>query len=240
VLLYPDISRQGSLGAALQAVADEAGLPVRFMAAGSDPLRHAHVETALKYRNALHVIAWAVERRWSIRGEESFQGLALIEGRAEDLTQIVKAAQAWHDGTGLEDISRVAPFVQLTGRFEVPDNDPVLLAESEWRHLLKEARELEHSWAPAYRALIQAAYNEPALRALYPFTSHWTLRFSTSTRPRLTCVPVSLEAGEDNRYTVSAPHMGNVIAETISAQAAVSVAVREVPSGLGPVTSGTA
>ncbi|WP_194919362.1 DUF6193 family natural product biosynthesis protein [Catenulispora rubra] len=27
-----------------------------------------------------------------------------------------------------------------------------------------------------YQELMEAAYAEPALRALYPFTSHWTLR----------------------------------------------------------------
>jgi len=236
-LLYPDIAERGSLGAALQALADEVGLSVRFAASDADPLRHAFAETMVEHRDGLDVGAWAVERRWSISGDSS-QGRALIEGRTQDLVQIVQAAQAWCDGTALDSIRRAAPFVQLTGRFEVLDGDPAQLAESEWRYLLKQAQELEYTWAPRYRSLIETAYSEPALRALYPFTSHWELHFSTSTRPRLTVVTVSLGAGEDNRYTVSAPHMGNVVAETSCVQEAVSAAVRELPAGLGSVTCG--
>jgi hypothetical protein len=227
VLLYPEIAERGSLAASLQALAGEAGLSIRFIASDADPLRHAFAETALEHRSGLHVSAYAVERRWAIRGE-SFQGRALIDGDTRDLTQIVRAAQAWCDGTALDGIRQAAPFVHLTGRIEVPNNDPVRLAESEWRFLLKEAQELEYAWAPQYRALIEAAYGEPVLRALYPFTSHWELRFSTSTRPQLTVVPVSLAAGEDGRYTVSAPRMGNVVAETTSVREAVSAAVREL------------
>lgn len=85
-LLYPDIAARGSLGAALQAVADEADISVPITASASSPLGSASVESTLKYRNTLQIGSWAVKRRWSIRGEEAFQGLALIEGDTEDLT----------------------------------------------------------------------------------------------------------------------------------------------------------
>ncbi|MFF7048208.1 DUF6193 family natural product biosynthesis protein, partial [Streptomyces griseorubiginosus] len=49
-----------------------------------------------------------------------------------------------------------------------------------------EASGLDYVWQETYQALIEAAHAEPALRALYPFTSHCALRFSTTTRPRLT------------------------------------------------------
>ncbi|MFH9040705.1 DUF6193 family natural product biosynthesis protein [Streptomyces sp. NPDC017966] len=44
------------------------------------------------------------------------------------------------------------------------------------------AAELEYVWQETHQALIEAAYAEPTLRALYPFTSHWALRFSTTIR----------------------------------------------------------
>ncbi|WP_307835267.1 hypothetical protein [Streptomyces adelaidensis] len=117
------------------------------------------MENTLPDRNPLLVNAWAHERRWSIRGEESFQGMALVEGRTEDLAQIARAAQAWHDGAELSDIQRVAPFVSLTGRFEVPDNDPGRLAESEWQHLRIEASGVE--WPQdAYAVLIDEAFTD--------------------------------------------------------------------------------
>ncbi|MFJ5197342.1 DUF6193 family natural product biosynthesis protein [Streptomyces sp. NPDC088394] len=96
--------------------------------------------------------------------------------------QVVVAARAWQDGSALSGIRDAAPFVHPTGRFEVPAPDPQQLTESEWQFTRTEAE--ERDW-PAYQALIEAAYAEPALRRLYPFTSHWTLRFPTTTRPSL-------------------------------------------------------
>lgn len=242
-VLYPDVAAHGSLAAALRAVAREGFLagegffsaPVESSASG--PLRHAAVESTLPHRNALAVNSWARVRRWSIRGEESCQGMALVQGDTEDLTQVARAAQAWHDGVALGDIRRTAPFVELTGRFEVPDNDPVGLAESEWQHLRTEANALE-SPGESYRALIEAAYDEPALRALYPFTSHWTLRFSTTTRGRrLSDVGLCLLAHDVDRYTISEDLTDeSVLARATTAREAVAAAVRHLRPGLGPVT----
>ncbi|MDX3520536.1 DUF6193 family natural product biosynthesis protein [Streptomyces scabiei] len=235
--LYPDIAMEGNLAAALRTAAIKDGLSVPFSASESAPLRRAAVASSVPQRTALEITAWVAERRWSIRGCESFQDMALIDGTTQDLAQVARAAQAWHDGAALTDISRAASFVHLTGRFEVTGHDPVRLAESEWQHLLTEAKEMD--W-PEFRVLVEAAYAEPALRGLYPFTSHWTLRFSTSTRPRLTVIPVCLDAHRDSRYTVSAGYMGEVFVDTIKVADAVSAAVRHLPSGLGPVTSGAA
>lgn len=235
-VLYPDVAARGSLGAALQALADEGGLSVPFTTAESTPLGYAVVESRLPHRKALLVSSYVHERRWSIRGEESFQGMALVQGDTDDLAQIARAAQAWHAGAALSDIREAAPFVRLTGRFEVPDHDPVRLTESEWQHLRTEASERD---LPAYHALIEAAYAESALRALYPFTSHWTLRFSTTTRPSLTIAgPCLLALGVDE-YLVSRGFTGaDVLARAATAQEAVAAAVHHLPSGLGPVTSG--
>ncbi|NUK33309.1 hypothetical protein HRW16_02540 [Streptomyces lunaelactis] len=238
VVLYPDVATRGSLGAALQAAAERGGFSVPVTASTSDPLGYATVESTLPHRRALLVSSSAIKRRWSIRGEESFQGMALIEGGTEDLAQVARAAQAWHEGVALSDIRQAAPFVHLTGRFEVPDHDPVRLTESEWQHVRTEASTLERPW-DAYHALVEAAYAEPALRGLYPFTSHWVLRFSTTTRPNLSIVGPCLLADDVDQYTVSATFTGSVvIAQATTAQEAVAAAVRELPSGLGPVTSG--
>ncbi|MFB8119354.1 DUF6193 family natural product biosynthesis protein [Streptomyces sp. NPDC055962] len=236
--LYSDTeAAAGSLGAVLRAVAVEEGLSVPFTVSEHDPVRRASVAGPVPHRTPLDITAWAVERRWSIRGCESFQDLALVDGDTQDLVQVVRAAQAWHDGAGLADIQRAAPFAHLTGRHDVSDHDPVELTESEWQHLLTEASESD--W-PSYLALIEASYAEPALRALYPYTSHWTLRFARTTRPRLAGdVAVCLAAAyREDRYTVSAQYMGEVLAETTTAVEAVATALRHLPPDLGPVMSG--
>lgn len=237
-VLYSDVAPHGSLAAALRVAAGEGFFTAPVESASSDPLMRAAVASTLAHRDALFVSSWHFERRWSIRGEESYQGMALVEGVTEDLAQVARAAQAWHDGAALDDIRRVAPFVELTGRFEVPDHDPLLLTESEWRHLRAEARTVEYP-GDAYRTLVEAAYAEPALRALYPFTSHWALRFSTTTRRRLAVVGPILMAHAVDRYTVNEDLTGeSVLAHTTTAREAVAIAVRRLPPGLGPVTLG--
>ncbi|MFD7409822.1 DUF6193 family natural product biosynthesis protein [Streptomyces sp. NPDC059866] len=237
-ILYPDITARGSLGAALRAVAEEGGFSLPVTASDSSPLIHATVASTLPHREALLVSSWAIKQRWSIRGEESFQNMALIDGDTEDLAQVARAAQTWHDGVALGDIRKAAPFVHLTGRFEVPDHDPERLTESEWQHLRTEARELERP-GDAYHALVEAAYAEPALRSLYPFTSHWTLRFSTTTRPYLTIFEPCLLAHDVGRYSVSMKFTGaDALAQTTTPQEAVVAAVRHLPYRPGPVMSG--
>ncbi|MFD9595311.1 DUF6193 family natural product biosynthesis protein [Kitasatospora sp. NPDC059973] len=164
--------------------------------------------------------------------------MPLVDGTTDDLAEVARAARAWHDGAALDDIRRVAPFVHLTGRFEVPDHDPARLTESEWQSLRQEAGELEYAWQETHRALIEAAHAEPALRALYPFTSHWALRFSTTTRPRLTPVGPCLAANSDGTYGVGRSPIGEDLGRFATAHEAVAQAVRQLPSGLGPVTLG--
>ncbi|WP_436777347.1 DUF6193 family natural product biosynthesis protein [Yinghuangia sp. YIM S09857] len=204
--LYPDVAAFGSLAAALRAAADGVLASVLVASPDGDPLGLATVACTQPHRGRLLVSAWVRERTWSIRGSDAFEGMPLIDGTTDDLAQVARAARAWHDGVPLDDIPRVAPFVHLTGRVEVPDNDPLRLTQAEWRHTRREAAELEHAWQPRYRELIEAAYAAPALRALYPFTSHWALRFSTTTRPRLTVVGPVLTHLSDRGYALGS-HM---------------------------------
>lgn len=129
-VLYPEVAACGSLAAALRAEAAGCLVAVPVTSPDFAPLCQAAVATPLPHRKPLAISAWSHERRWSIRGEEAFQSMSLIDGRTDDLAEVAKAARAWHDGAPLESIRQVAPFVHLTGRFEVPDNDPARLTES--------------------------------------------------------------------------------------------------------------
>ena len=236
---YPDVAARGSFAAALLAIAEECGLSVPFTVSESQPLMHTSVASTLPHRGGLSIGAAAVDRWWSIWGTDSFQKLALIDGRTTDLAELVHAAHAWHNGWALSEIRRAAPFVHLTGRFEVPDFDPAGLAESEWQHLRTDASEIDYL-RTAHQPLIEAVYAEPHLRSLYPFTSHWVLRFSATTRPYLSVVGPCIVAYSTNSYTVSRDFLGeHVLAQTTTAEEAVAAAVRHFPPNLGPVTCGT-
>ncbi|MFI8943192.1 DUF6193 family natural product biosynthesis protein [Streptomyces syringium] len=236
-VLYPDVAACGSLAAALRAEADGCLGAVPVTSPDSAPLLRATAGSTLPHRGPLEIDARSHERRWSIFGTERFQGMPLVEGSTDNLAELAKAARAWHDGTQLADVRQAAPFVHLTGRFEVPDHDPARLAESEWQSMRLEASELDYTWKDSYQALIEAAHAEAALRALYPFTSHWALRFSTTTRPRLTVVGPCLIANSDGTYVVGRDFTGD-LGRFATAREAVATAVRALPSGLGPVTLG--
>ncbi|WP_405758002.1 DUF6193 family natural product biosynthesis protein [Streptomyces sp. NBC_01420] len=237
--LYPEVAAHGSLAAALRAVAAGGLDAVPLRSPEDEPLFDASAATTLPHREPLRISAWRFERRWNIRGEDPFQSLALLHGETDDLAQVARAVRAWHDGESLEDIHRVAPFARPTGRFEVPDLRPGRLVESEWQGMLREAAELEYPWAPAYRSLIETAYAEPALRALYPFTSHWALRFSTTTRPWLTVVGPCLDASGEGDFGVGRGFIGRDLGEFATAREAVAAALIHLPAGLGEVALGT-
>jgi Family of unknown function (DUF6193) len=231
--LYPDIASQGSLAAALEVAAKQLALEIPVTSATDDKLLSASVESRLPHRHPLRVRARNRERTWSISGRDSFQDLALVDGQTDDLSEIARAAYAWHTGAALEEIRRDTPFVHLTGRFEVPDRDPVRLAAAEWECLRTEARELVWDWAPAYHALIEAAYAQPALRKLYPFTSHWALRFATSASRQITdSVGPIVIAHSAGRYSVRADLAADEsLAEATSAPEVIAATMRFMPAG---------
>lgn len=105
------------------------------------------------------------------------------------------------------------------------------MVESEWQHLRHKAAGV--NWH-RYQALVEAAYAEPKLRALYPFTSHFTLRFATRTRPSLSHdIPVCVTG-----FHVTMGLMGQSLGEPATAEEAVALTVRHLPADLYPVTYG--
>ncbi|WP_238011395.1 DUF6193 family natural product biosynthesis protein [Dactylosporangium sp. AC04546] len=231
--LYPDVAAMGSLAAALQAVAVDRGLSLgEVVVHQREPLRYASVLSTTPLREPLEVGAGHIERRWSINGWG--QGIWLVSGTTQDLVEVVRAAQGWRDGTSLHDIRRSVPFVELTQLAEAAEQGPAQVVAAQWQWLRQDAEDA--SW-PEYRALVEAAYAEPKLRQLYPYTSHWSLRFSTTTgfpfSPDVVCVATS-----DGKYVVKASWEGAVLGETVTPEAAVSLAVSHLPAGLGPAVAG--
>ncbi|MFE1029277.1 DUF6193 family natural product biosynthesis protein [Streptomyces sp. NPDC058818] len=114
------------------------------------------------------------------------------------------------------------------------DADYARQTESEWELLRSEASELTYPWTPAYQSLIEAAYAEPELHSLYPFTSHWALRFSTTARPELTPTMPCLTANSDGMYGVGTGFLTPDLGLFAAPREAVALAVRHLSSGPGP------
>ncbi|MFI5803643.1 DUF6193 family natural product biosynthesis protein [Streptomyces sp. NPDC051561] len=218
-------------------MAAESGIGLASTAHDSDSPTHATIASLVPHRRPLRINAWPDGARWSVVAEDVCEDLTLSSGDTDDLTQVARAAHAWHTGADLPELHRAAPFLRPTGRYEVPDHDPLHLVESEWRALLAESRKPAEA-GRRHRALVKAAYAEPRLRNLFPFTSHWALRFSTTTRPFMTLTGPALLAFDDH-YTVSAAFTGTpALVETSTPEAAVAALLPHLPSPLPPIALG--
>lgn len=231
-VLYPDVAAHGSLAEALQAAAADQGMSLPLAITPSDPLRHAKITSVVPHRRSAYVAAWHHERNWTIWG--SSNDSLMICGSTKDLRELLEVIRGWAEGAGLDEIGRTAPFELLTGRLEVPDNNLADVIESEWRYLLKEARDLD--W-PEYQALIEAAYAEPRLRRFYPFTSHWTLGFSTTPYPfSPEFVGVSSPRGSGG-YTIRDRANGFALTQVATLAEAIAIALERIPADLPPTPS---
>ncbi|MGN9789086.1 DUF6193 family natural product biosynthesis protein [Nonomuraea sp. ZG12] len=227
-VLYPDVAAHGSLAAALHAAVAGQGLSLPLAVTPSDPLRHATIASVVPHRHSSYVTAWHHERRWTIWGSSNDR--LMICGDTKDMRELPEVIRGWAEGASLDEIDQAAPFDLLTGRFEVPDKNPAAIIASEWQYLLKDARDAD--W-PAYQALIEAAYAEPMLRRLYPYTSHWTLGFSSKpdypfSRP-FAWIDAPRGAGG---YTISEGHNDPDPMEIPTPAEVISIAVDRIPADL--------
>jgi hypothetical protein len=154
----------------------------------------------------------------------------MICGDTKDMRELPEVIRGWAEGASLDEIGQAAPFDLLTGRFEVPDKNPAAIIASEWQYLLKDARDAD--W-PAYQALIEAAYAEPMLRRLYPYTSHWALGFSSTpdypfSRP-FAWIDAPRGAGG---YTISEGRNDPDLIQIPTPAEVISIAVDRIPADL--------
>lgn len=136
----------------------------------------------------------------------------------------------------------MSPYVKVSELAEAHEKGPAEAVAVKWRLLLESLRERADSWDIAHQTLkvAELAFAEPKLRQLLPFTSHYSLHFTTCTGfPYSWDVPFIDPLG-DGRYRVCGPLRGTVIAETDTAEHAISLVVGGLPEPCGPAVAGTA
>ncbi|THA80302.1 DUF6193 family natural product biosynthesis protein [Streptomyces sp. A0592] len=227
-ILYPDVAAHGSLAAALQAAAADQGMSLSMAATPSDPLRHAAFTSVVPHRHSAYVTAWHHERKWTIWGSSNDR--LMVCGNTTDIRALPRVIRGWAEGASLDEIRQAATFDPLTGRFEVPDNNPAGVIASEWQWLLKDADDADCS---QYKALIESAHVEPKLRGLYPFTSHWALSFSNTPDVPFSPPFVSIHAPRGTgEYTIREWWNGPDLHHVTTAAEAVAIAVGRIPADL--------
>ena len=228
--LFPEVAAQGSLAIALRAAAATRGLVLDVVEIQQNRIGSATVPTTGRGREPLGVSGFAWEHRWSIGGFGRGGGTKsrwLLSGSTDDLGWVAVAAHGWQHGLSLDEIDASAPFVELTGQLEVPDDSPVHAIASNWSYLRRDAE--REGW-PEHQTLIEAAYAHPRLRELHAFTSHWSLRLAASAAEDgrdLVC----LEASQGGNFTVRTAWSAQIIGQTTTAEEAVALAAGYVARG---------
>ncbi|MFB7272581.1 DUF6193 family natural product biosynthesis protein [Streptomyces sp. NPDC056244] len=125
---------------------------------------------------------------------------------------------------------------------EAHERGPAEAVTVQWRLLLENLRQEAHQLNLARQtlALAEIASAEPGLRQLYPFTSHWSLHFTTCTGfPYSWDVPF-VDPLSDGRYRVCGPSRGTVIGEVDTAGHAIALVTDGLPADCGAAVAGTA
>ncbi|KJY40976.1 hypothetical protein VR41_14185, partial [Streptomyces sp. NRRL B-1568] len=86
--------------------------------------------------------------------------------------------------------------------------------------------------------LLEAAYAEPRLRQLFPWTGMMELHFSRCTEKRWTWDIPYIQPATDNAYQISGPLRGETIGPAATAQEAIAMVVQHLPAGCGPAFVG--
>lgn len=118
---------------------------------------------------------------------------------------------------------------------------PAEAVASRWRQLVlvwRWERERQEKQAPGTPypgivALLEAAASEPALRVLYPFTSHFTVSFSSTVRfPYVVRAP-SVTPLADGTFQVHRREVPGLLGCVATAREAVALVRDNLPEGLG-------
>ncbi|WP_327273236.1 DUF6193 family natural product biosynthesis protein [Streptomyces sp. NBC_01224] len=233
--LYPDLAAVGSLASALERAAAGLGVDLVTVPGGWGSAVSAGIAASVPEREPLSVHIGAEYRWFGFSGWS--RGVELITGATSALEDVVRAGVAWGEGRSLRALQELLPFVHFSELTEAHERGPAAAVEVRWRLIREEAAEAPDF--PEFGLLVEAAHAEPRLRQLYPFSSHWTLGFNA--RTGIPCPPeVAIAPSyEGLPYRVQKFPHGGVIAEAVTVEEAIALAVAHLPAGLGAAVAGT-
>ncbi|MDH2389357.1 DUF6193 family natural product biosynthesis protein [Streptomyces sp. HNM0663] len=113
------------------------------------------------------------------------------------------------------------------------------IVEAQWQELLA-PQDKPHWLQESLTELVRAAYEQPRLRALYPWTGMWELHFSRCTEPRFTWDIPYAGPSRDGGYRVDGPSRSQHVGEAATAREAIAMVLGLLPPGCGSAFIGTA
>lgn len=223
---YPEVIQAGGLRKAIRAALDASGFDV--VAGSSDACDSWELVGIGDETRDVSVHASNQERLFIVTFSE--RSVQMAKGETSDLAAAVGAIGLWQAGSRLQPLRAQWPFVtygELAEAHERGDAVPV-----KW----KQYREAVAFYID--NDLIEAAYEQPELRALYPFFSHELLHFSRCTRIPYTRDLPFIMPKRDGTYTVNWPD-GALLERVDTAHEAVMVLIAHMPADYGPAIDAT-
>lgn len=217
---YPDVAAAGDASRAWQAEFDRQEVPLRArQREGVNPHRTAtvgngelHADLLLSPRKRRFLLALRAGRT------------TLLQGYAPDLATAADAARLWLSRTRPGQVAAAWPFLGSVALAEARERGD--FRESRW--LLLHENHCGDPVATRLSAFVALAFHQPQLRALLPYTSHWTLRFSRTPRwPYSGDHPTVAPVEAPGRYLVRTPD-GRTYDET-DAAGALALVLAKLP-----------
>ena len=219
---YPDVAAAGSVLAALQAEADRAGYGFTAGLTDAPGWRRVAAKVTDGFRSSQVLMG---------QGERSFivdcwaGGVWMATGLTRELPEVAGVAHSWLQAPRVLDLVTQWPFLgtwELAEAHERGEAIPV-----RWRHLRARA-----AGDPQLRGLVEAAHEQPRLRALSPGTSMWWLTFSRRAAPPISGDLPRVRQLSDGRYQVRFDD--SRLDETDSAAQAIAMVVGALPDDAVP------
>ncbi len=231
--LYPELGQDGTLQIALQNAVHQAGYRFDVLSERAPGWKRSEARTDSNSRTtSAHL---GIQDRCFVM---SFweRGVTLAKGTTTSLNEAATATGVWQSGATLENLQSACPFVSYGPLAEAHERGTAV--ETMWTiYRQTTASHVDHD-------LIEAAYAQPQLRALFPFHSHRSLNFSRCTGfPYTHDVPVVTPV--DGKYRVTwwktrSPHGPADIGEADNPRDAVALVVAHLPRECGSAVAGTA
>ncbi|MEU9149908.1 DUF6193 family natural product biosynthesis protein [Streptomyces sp. NPDC048417] len=231
---YADVIEAGGLAAALEQSAAGLGIPLILVAGRKEIADSVGIATTAAGRLPLLVFPRTDARGFRLVGRS--REVDILTGEARDLADVVEAGAAWAAGTAVPEMRDGLPFLQFDALAEAHERGPEAAVAAQWGRLKEKAAGTASF--PEFGRLVEAAYAEPRLRQLFPFTSHWTVAFSSCTaRPYHDEIAIAPQYGGGPYLVLRHPNTG-MLGEAATVEEAVALALAHLPESAGPAVAG--
>lgn len=231
---YPDVVEAGGLAAALERAAAEFRIPLVVVPGGTGKPDSVGIASTAPGRLPLEVFPRTESRAFQVIGRA--REVEVVTGVTSELRDVVEAGAAWAAGTTVPRMREALPFLQFDPIAEAHERGPAAAVAAQWDLLREKAADTPSF--PEFGRLVEAAHAEPRLRRLFPFTSHWTVAFSSCTgRPYRDEIAIAPQYGGGPYIVLRHPNTG-MIGEVPTAAEAVALALAHLPDSVGPAVAG--